>query len=84
MAKLEKLLKRVRNNPKTVSFADLQTLLEGFGFELRNVTGSHYTFRVWIGGKKQRLVIPFKKPYVLQVYVREALRLIEEIEKEGD
>jgi hypothetical protein len=40
-----KLLARLaRGSVKNVAFADLQNLAEGFGFELRRVSGSHHIY----------------------------------------
>jgi len=40
-----KLLARLaRGSVKNVAFADLRNLVEGFGFELRGVSGSHHIF----------------------------------------
>ena len=41
MARIDKLLVRVRNNPRDVRFADLLTLVEAFGFEFLRQEGSH-------------------------------------------
>jgi len=45
MAKRDKLLERVRNNPRGTRFSDLQRLLGEFGFDLQRVTGSHHIYR---------------------------------------
>jgi len=45
MAKREKLLDRIRNNPRGTRFADLQRLLRASGFELQRVVGSHHIYR---------------------------------------
>jgi predicted RNA binding protein YcfA (HicA-like mRNA interferase family) len=75
MAKKNKALDRIRNNPKNVRFEDLQAILEGFGFTIRHRSGSHAVF--FYG--KHILVIPFRKPFVKVVYVRLALAAIDEI-----
>jgi predicted RNA binding protein YcfA (HicA-like mRNA interferase family) len=81
MVKRDKLLKRFRNNPKDVSFHDLRLLLEAFGFELRNVHGSHHNFVGYVGGQKIRISIPLKHP-LKAVYVKRVLSYIERIERE--
>jgi len=45
VSRREKLLERVRNNPRNVRLDDLCTLLTGFGFELAREAGSHRIFR---------------------------------------
>ena len=40
----EKLLKKLMDNSKNVSFRDMAVLLEYYGFNLSRVTGSHHIF----------------------------------------
>lgn len=44
MSKKQKLLRRILNNHKDVSFKDLTTLIEAFGFTLSRINGSHHIF----------------------------------------
>ncbi|HBQ98576.1 MULTISPECIES: type II toxin-antitoxin system HicA family toxin [unclassified Roseofilum] len=44
MSKKQKLLRQVLNNPKNVSFKDIVSLLEAFGFTLDRINGSHHIF----------------------------------------
>ncbi len=74
MSKREKLLEKLRQNPKNVRFDDIDTLLSGLGFEKRQ-RGSHVTFSQKACG---RITVPIKKPFILPVYVREVLDLLEE------
>ena len=76
-----KLLAKIRQNTKNVSFGDLQTLLEDFGFELKRVRGSHHVFSGWIGSRRVRLVIPYRRPFVKDAYVKEVLELIAAVER---
>jgi predicted RNA binding protein YcfA (HicA-like mRNA interferase family) len=63
MAKRSKLLERIRNNPKQVSFHDLRQLLESFGFELDHATGSHYVFVGLVAGLVPVLPFPSKEAH---------------------
>jgi hypothetical protein len=69
LSQWEKLLERIRNNPKTVTFEELDKILVRSGYEKRQPGGgsSHYTFR-----KKGKLplTIPKKSPYVKEEYVK--------------
>ena len=69
MSQWEKLLERIRKNPKTVTFEELDKILVRSGYEKRQPGGgsSHYTFR-----KKGKLplTIPKKSPYVKEEYVK--------------
>ena len=44
MSRVEKLLERIKNNPKNVRFEELTKLLKNKGYEVINVKGSHYSF----------------------------------------
>jgi predicted RNA binding protein YcfA (HicA-like mRNA interferase family) len=75
-----KLKQKIEQNPKNVSFKDLQTLLESFGFTLRAGKGSHiFVKRVGC----QPFPIPFDRP-LKQVYVKKALSRINELIAEGE
>jgi predicted RNA binding protein YcfA (HicA-like mRNA interferase family) len=72
MTKRQKLLQRFRTNPKTVRFDEIDNLLLGLGFEKRQV-GSHATYRL----NENIITIPFRKPYVLPVYVKNVISLLD-------
>jgi predicted RNA binding protein YcfA (HicA-like mRNA interferase family) len=44
MSKKQKLLQQVLNNSKDVSFKDMVSLVEAFGFTLSRINGSHHIF----------------------------------------
>jgi len=44
MSQRDKLLQKIRNHPKSVSFDDLDSLLRMHGYELDRVTGSHHIY----------------------------------------
>jgi predicted RNA binding protein YcfA (HicA-like mRNA interferase family) len=79
MSKRKKRLERIRQNPKNVSFEDLRKLLEDYGFVLERSSGSHHSFKVEINGEYTLFVVPYRRP-VKPNYVRDALKLIDEIE----
>ncbi len=74
MSKLEKLLERVRNNPKAVRFEELDKLLIRAGFTRRQSKKGSSHFYYTKDGKA--ISVPFKKPYILETYVLEAIDLI--------
>ncbi len=43
--KLRKILNKILGGSKNVAFGDMRRLVEGFGFQLARVTGSHHIFR---------------------------------------
>ena len=72
MSKLEKLLQRIKNNPKTVRFEELDKILRHEGYEPSQPRGgsSHYTYKR-VGSRS--LTIPRQIPYVNEYYVRDVL-----------
>jgi predicted RNA binding protein YcfA (HicA-like mRNA interferase family) len=83
MSKTDKLLQKIRNNPQSVSFEDLDKVLRSFGFEPRQPKGgsSHYFYQRSGFGQ---ITVPRKKPFVKKIYVKNALSLIDEvIESDG-
>ena len=44
MGKKQKLLQQILNNQTNVSFKDIVSLIEAFGFELSRINGSHHIF----------------------------------------
>lgn len=78
MAKRDKRLQKLRQNPRNVSLDELRPILEDYGFWLDRVVGSHYIFRAEIGGRSWKVVIPFHKPIKI-VYIKQALIAMDEI-----
>jgi hypothetical protein len=78
MNKRNKLLQRLRNNPKNVSFDQLRSLLEAYGIILDRVRGSHHIFVVQIGDTEVNLPIPFHRP-LKSTYIKKALALIDQV-----
>lgn len=79
MARREKILEKIKENPKHVTFEALDRLLVAYGFERREPRrGSHY---VYVRGAT-RITVPYRRPHVREHYVRKALELIEEVASE--
>ncbi|HKZ83769.1 MAG TPA: toxin HicA [Anaerolineae bacterium] len=80
MSKAEKLLQKIKNNPKTVPFHDLDRVLIGYGFTRRMPrSGSSHT--IYTLGQHQ-ISVPYKRPYVKEVYVRHVLEILDQIDEE--
>ncbi len=73
MSRLRKLYQQVQANPRTVRFGALQRLLLEAGFKERHPGGSHYTYTKG----SLRITIPYRRPYILEVYIRLVLQLLE-------
>ena len=73
--RLCKLIKRFLENPKGITFEDVDTLLKEFGYEVkqRSRGSSHYNYRK-IG--KDRITIPKQKPLKI-AYIRLVIRELE-------
>ncbi|MBR3746374.1 MAG: type II toxin-antitoxin system HicA family toxin [Selenomonadaceae bacterium] len=71
MSKLEKLLQRIRNNPKTVRFEEIEKLLLRHGFiESQSGGGSsHYIFK----RDETFITIPRHGKFVNEVYILKAI-----------
>jgi len=67
---------KIKNNPKNVSFNDLNKLLRDSGFTLRTQKSgtTHFTYK--IKGCYELLTIPYARP-VSKGYVKDALDLIQ-------
>ena len=80
MTKLEKLRKRIEEGPKQVRFESLDRLLRAYGFEVRHPRrgGSHHYY----SKGRIRISVPKRQPHVLPVYVRLALKAIDQAKEE--
>ncbi|MBX7235538.1 MAG: hypothetical protein K1X65_14220 [Caldilineales bacterium] len=78
MAKFDKLLLKIRNNPQSVTFEDLDKLLDAHGFVRRQPhSGSlHYIYSFG----RHRITVPFKRPFVKAVYVKQVLAILDELD----
>lgn len=75
------LRQRIERRPKAVRFSEAQQLLEAHGWKLARVSGSH---RVFVRGA-ERFTLPFRRPHILPIYVRQILSRTQEPEYEqGD
>lgn len=77
MAKAEKLLAKIRNNPKVVSFDDLDKVLRDCGFSCRQSSKGTSHFYYTYGS--HTLSVPYKRPHVKEVYVKQALAFIDQV-----
>lgn len=83
MSKARKLYEKARRNPEGVRFEELDALLCAAGFKVRRPSGgsSHYFYKR--GG--QVITVPRHRPFLGAVYVRSALKFLEEdFENERD
>jgi hypothetical protein len=80
MSKIDKLLEKMRNNPRDWGIETLQAIAERYGIIYRQPGTSHVTFRAANG---QKVTVPAHKP-IKPVYIKQFIALIEDIgEKNG-
>jgi hypothetical protein len=83
LVRRDKRLENLKANPKTVSFEELVTTLKAFGFEVKNYSGgSHFSVShplYHVIDPMEPNSIPRRKPHVLPVYARRAIRWIERV-----
>jgi hypothetical protein len=74
MSKLLKLLERIKSNPKTVRFEELDKLLTRAGFRRRQPRSgsSHY---IYVKDGKI-LTVPYDQPHIKQIYIEKAIEAI--------
>lgn len=74
MAKIEKVLGKLRNNPHDWHIETLKDIARRFSIEWRQPGTSHVTFRHPNGTK---LTVPAHRP-IKPIYIRKFVRLIDE------
>lgn len=79
LSKLEKLLQKIKNNPKQVRFEELDKILRNAGFKCRQPQGgsSHYYYT----RDDQQLSVPYHRPHIKEIYVKRAIELLKGDEK---
>ena len=80
MTKADKLLDRMRNNPRDWTIEDLKTLARRRGVDWRQPGTSHVTFGV---AGKVHLTVPTHKP-IKAIYVTRFVALIENLKEVDD
>ena len=82
MARSTKLLQRLLSNPKDFTFRELETLLNGFGFQLSNAGASGGSAVRFINGKTGQ-IIRLHKPHPSPVLKQYLVKLIINELKQG-
>ena len=77
----DKRLERMRRNPKAVRPEELEAALTAVGFVASQPGTSHCTYRRADGA---RITVPYRKPHLLEVYVRQALRYLDDVAGEKE
>ncbi|GEO27316.1 hypothetical protein AAC03nite_31010 [Alicyclobacillus acidoterrestris] len=74
MSQFEKLLEKIKNNPRDIRFEELEKLLRRLGFNIRQPRGgsSHYYF----SNGQTSISIPRHGKYVGYVYVEQVIDIL--------
>ena len=76
MTKREKLIERLRNNPKNARFEQIDSLLTYYGFECKKKGSSHFVYK---REGYPPVTVPYKKSFINSVYVKRVLQILDEI-----
>lgn len=74
MSKFDKLIIKMRANPRDWRIEDLKSIAERMGIEYRQPGTSHVTFRLSNGSK---VTVPAHKP-IKPIYIKQFLNLLDE------
>ncbi|MGJ7045332.1 type II toxin-antitoxin system HicA family toxin [Thermoanaerobacterium thermosulfurigenes] len=79
MSQIEKLFEKIEKNPKNVRYEQLDKILRHFGFGVREPKSgsSHVTY--FHPKLADILTVPKDKPFVKEIYVKKALKMIQDI-----
>lgn len=75
MGQLEKLIEKMRNNPRDWRIEDLKKIADRFEIPYLQPGSSHVTFRCFNG---QKLTVPAHKP-IKPIYIKQFLQLIDKL-----
>lgn len=76
MSQRNKLLEKIRRNPKNVSFAELDQVLKTYGYEMVRAKGSHCAYR---RPGAPPITVARHQPHVHSQAVKDVLRAIDEL-----
>lgn len=76
MSTADKLLEKMKNNPRDWRIESLLSIAEKCGIEVRNHGGSHHVFSA--SGSELAVTIPAHRP-IKPVYIRQFLLLVEQV-----
>ena len=76
MSKADKLLSRMRANPRDWRMESLESVAKRYGVEVRKTGGSHFVFMH--PDSEIAVTVPFKRP-IKPVYVMQVLALLDDI-----
>ena len=79
MAKLDKLLEKMRQNPRDWSIADVETLCGGFDIRCEKPRGGGSHYGVADKTQEEILTVPFDRP-IKQVYIKKLVAFVDRVQ----
>lgn len=76
MSKIDKLLTKMRNNPRDWKIEDIKAIADRCGIDYRQPGTSHVTFRTKTG---EKFTVPVRKP-IKPIYIKLFIAMIDELE----
>ena len=76
MTELEKLLAKIRNNPRHVRFEELDRVLRRMGFERRQ-PGSGSSHYIYFRQGQPPITVPYRQPHIKETYIKRAIAILE-------
>lgn len=73
--RFRKRVDEVKGNMKNVPFTTIDAIIRYCGYEVRQPSGgsTHYSYRK---SGCRRITIPYKRPFIGEHYIRDALRIL--------
>lgn len=72
----DKDILKILNSPQKVKFSNLDKLLRLYGYIPRQPKGGSSHFVYVKEGEQSIITVPFKRPYVKEVYVKHIIKLL--------
>ena len=76
MTQRDKLLAKIQDHPRSVTFTELDTLLRQHGFTVVRVTGSHHRY---IRHGMEPITVALWRPHIHYLTVRDALNAVRQV-----
>lgn len=73
MTNQEKRILRLLRGQKDVKFHEIKTILEGIGYRLTRITGSHHIFK---HGIEKIMILPVHENKIKTVYLRSIILIL--------
>jgi predicted RNA binding protein YcfA (HicA-like mRNA interferase family) len=76
MSKKTKAIIHLKQNPRNVRYEELESVLLNLGFSKRQESTSHVVFSM---KGYPPITVPRRKPFLLEVYVKQVLKVLDDL-----